>query len=110
MAKNLEISLLFDFYGDMLTEKQQNMIQYTIITRTSPLPKLLRMRGLPVRVSAIPSNAPKPSLSRWKNVWSLPAALTKSGRALKGYGMQRMTLKSITAGLDIQMRLTKRLR
>ncbi|HOB37258.1 MAG TPA: sigma factor-like helix-turn-helix DNA-binding protein [Candidatus Avimonas sp.] len=28
MAKNLEISLLFDFYGDMLTEKQQNMIQY----------------------------------------------------------------------------------
>ena len=28
MAKNMEISLLFDFYGDILTEKQQNMIQY----------------------------------------------------------------------------------
>jgi len=28
MAKNLEISLLLDFYGDMLTLKQKNMIQY----------------------------------------------------------------------------------
>ncbi|MDD2418012.1 MAG: YlxM family DNA-binding protein [Oscillospiraceae bacterium] len=28
MAKNMEISLLFDFYGDMLTEKQGNMIEF----------------------------------------------------------------------------------
>ncbi|HCA30364.1 MAG TPA: DNA-binding protein [Ruminococcaceae bacterium] len=28
MAKNMEISLLFDFYGDILTEKQRNMIDY----------------------------------------------------------------------------------
>ena len=27
MAKNLEIALLFDFYGDMLTEKQQEVIE-----------------------------------------------------------------------------------
>ena len=27
MAKNMEIALLFDFYGDMLTEKQQDMIE-----------------------------------------------------------------------------------
>lgn len=26
MAKNLEISLLFDFYGEMLTEKQRDLI------------------------------------------------------------------------------------
>ena len=28
MAKNLEISLLLDFYGSMLTEKQRMMIEY----------------------------------------------------------------------------------
>lgn len=28
MSKNLEISLLLDFYGDMLTEKQRNMVDY----------------------------------------------------------------------------------
>ena len=27
MAKNLEISLLFDFYGDMLTEKQRDVVE-----------------------------------------------------------------------------------
>lgn len=27
MAKNMNIALLFDFYGDMLTEKQQDMIE-----------------------------------------------------------------------------------
>ncbi len=28
MAKNMEISLLLDFYGDMLTEKQRSVIEY----------------------------------------------------------------------------------
>jgi predicted DNA-binding protein YlxM (UPF0122 family) len=28
MAKNLEISLLLDFYGEMLTEKQREVIEY----------------------------------------------------------------------------------
>ena len=28
MAKNLEISFLLDFYGDMLTEKQHEVIEY----------------------------------------------------------------------------------
>ncbi len=28
MSKNLEISLLLDFYGDMLTEKQREVIEY----------------------------------------------------------------------------------
>lgn len=27
MAKNMEISFLFDFYGEMLTEKQQDVIE-----------------------------------------------------------------------------------
>ncbi len=27
MAKNMEISLLFDFYGDMLTEKQRDVVE-----------------------------------------------------------------------------------
>ena len=27
LAKNMEITLLFDFYGDMLTEKQRDMIE-----------------------------------------------------------------------------------
>ena len=27
MSKNLEISLLFDFYGDMLTEKQRDVVE-----------------------------------------------------------------------------------
>ena len=27
MAKNLEISLLFDFYGDMLTDKQRDVVE-----------------------------------------------------------------------------------
>ncbi|HIZ20080.1 MAG TPA: YlxM family DNA-binding protein [Firmicutes bacterium] len=27
MAKNLEISLLFDFYGDMLTDKQRDAVE-----------------------------------------------------------------------------------
>ena len=28
MSKNLEIALLLDFYGDMLTEKQRSMVDY----------------------------------------------------------------------------------
>lgn len=28
MAKNLEVIMLFDIYGDMLTEKQRNFISY----------------------------------------------------------------------------------
>ena len=28
MAKNLEISLLLDFYGEMLTDKQRDMVDY----------------------------------------------------------------------------------
>ena len=28
MPKNLEISFLLDFYGDMLTEKQRSMVEY----------------------------------------------------------------------------------
>ena len=28
MGKNLEISLLLDFYGEMLTEKQRDMVDY----------------------------------------------------------------------------------
>ena len=28
MGKNLEIALLLDFYGDILTEKQRNMVDY----------------------------------------------------------------------------------
>lgn len=28
MSKNLDITLLLDFYGDMLTEKQRNFISY----------------------------------------------------------------------------------
>ena len=28
MAKNLQISFLLDFYGEMLTEKQREMIEY----------------------------------------------------------------------------------
>lgn len=28
MGKNLEVSLLLDFYGDMLTEKQRHMVEY----------------------------------------------------------------------------------
>lgn len=28
MAKDMSISLLFDFYGEILTEKQQNVIDY----------------------------------------------------------------------------------
>lgn len=27
MAKNMEIALLFDFYGDMLTEKQRDVVE-----------------------------------------------------------------------------------
>ena len=28
MGKNLEIALLLDFYGEMLTEKQRDMVHY----------------------------------------------------------------------------------
>ena len=28
MAKNMEIAFLLDFYGDVLTEKQRNMVDY----------------------------------------------------------------------------------
>lgn len=28
MPKNLEVSLLLDFYGDMLTKKQRDMVEY----------------------------------------------------------------------------------
>lgn len=56
MSKNLEISVLLDYYGGMLTDKQRDVIVY-IITRICLWQKLPSMKKFPGRVCVITSSA-----------------------------------------------------
>lgn len=49
MAKNLEVSFLLDFYGEMLTQKQHDF-WCIIMTRTFRFLRSQRMRALPASV------------------------------------------------------------
>ena len=64
MAKNLEIALLFDFYGDMLTEKQRDVVElyYDNDLSLSEIARLMESR------------------TPWRVIW-LCAAISESERS-----------------------------
>ena len=66
MPKNLEISVLLDFYGEMLTEKQRDYLGYYYNDDLS-LGEISQNEG---------------SLLRWKNVLDLPKSLRSLSRVL----------------------------
>jgi predicted DNA-binding protein YlxM (UPF0122 family) len=73
MAKNLEISFLLDFYGEMLTKKQHDFLIYYYDEDLS-LPKLRKMRASPVRACAMLLRELKISFLRWSKGSALQSA------------------------------------
>ena len=80
MAKDLEISFLLDFYGDMLTEKQREVIEFYYNEDLS-LSEIADNEGITRQGCAIPLNAPKRSCSIWNSasVWQSGFARCAAG-------------------------------
>ena len=68
VAKDLEIVTLLDFYGEMLTAKQHDFLEYYYNDDLS-LSEIAANEGSPVRVCATRSNAPRSSCSIWRRSW-----------------------------------------
>ena len=62
MAKNLEIALLFDFYGDMLTDKQRDVVELYYDNDLS-LSEIAENEGLFVTISIFRSMREKGLIS-----------------------------------------------
>ena len=60
MAKNLEISFLLDFYGDMLTDKQRDVVEL-YYNEDLPWRRSQRTAALPGRAFGIPSSGRRAS-------------------------------------------------
>lgn len=74
MAKNLEISFLLDFYGEMLTKKQHDFLIYYYDEDLS-LSEIAETRASRARVCAMQSKEPKISSLIWKTDWALQSVL-----------------------------------
>ena len=82
MAKNLEISLLFDFYGDMLTEKQRDVVELYYnddlslseiaenegITRQGVRDSIKRAEAQPVSYTHLNASRSRPAIRRYAAV------------------------------------------
>lgn len=72
MAKNLEISVLLDFYGEMLTEKQRDVVELYYNEDLS-LSEIAAHSQITRQACAIPSSAPKESCSAWRSASAWPS-------------------------------------
>ena len=68
MAKNLEVSFLLDFYGEMLTQKQHDFLVYYYDEDLS-LSEIAENEALPARACAMPSSGRRTSCLRWRVAW-----------------------------------------
>lgn len=73
MAKDLRITFLLDFYGDMLTEKQREVVE-CYYNEDLSLAEIARRRASRGRACATASSAPNSSFLKWKNGWVLQSA------------------------------------
>ena len=76
MAKNLEISYLLDFYSEMLTQKQREVIEYYYNDDLS-LSEIAMNEGITRQGVRIPSSGRKASFWRWRNVWAFASGFGK---------------------------------
>ena len=72
MAKDLRITFLLDFYGDMLTEKQREVVE-CYYNEDLSLAEIAEEKGI-TRQGATASSAPNSSFLKWKNGWVLQSA------------------------------------
>lgn len=77
MAKDLRISFLLDFYGDMLTDTQREVVD-AYYNEDLSLPRLPKTGTSPARACGTPSSARSSSCWRWRNGWAWPGASRKS--------------------------------
>ena len=65
MAKNYEIAILIDFYGEMLTAKQRDFLEYYYNDDLS-LSEIAENEALPARESVTLSRGRRLSSTRWR--------------------------------------------
>ena len=73
MAKDLRISFLLDFYGDMLTETQREVVD-AYYNEDLSLAEIAQDREITRQGVWTPLSAPSSSFWRWKSVWAWPGA------------------------------------
>ena len=97
--KNLAYSVLLDFYGPALTEKQRAILVPNIMTRIFPLPRLPRISALPARVCGTPSSMAKPPWMSWKRSWVTPAATHRCRKTSPGCTNWSWRIRCCNSGL-----------
>ena len=71
MEKNLNVSILLDFYGAMLTEKQREAVEYYYNDDLS-LSEIADNQGISRQACGTPSNARRLCCLKWRSVSALP--------------------------------------
>ena len=107
MAKNLEISFLLDFYGEMLTQKQREVIEYYYNDDLS-LAEIADNEGITRQGCATQSSALRRSCSKWRSVLAWPAGSVRCRRGSnRSHAPRRRSLpatKSFAYSRDIYER------
>lgn len=99
--KNLDISVLLDFYGDMLTEKQREVIGFYYNEDLS-LSEIGEFEGItPPGRAGFHQTAARRCFWKWKSGWAWRNAFGKCRTALNGLSSARRISIFITTSLDI---------
>ena len=77
MAKDLRISFLLDFYGDMLTDTQREVVD-AYYNEDLSLAEIAQDRDITRQACGTPSSARSSSCWRWRNGWAWPGASRRS--------------------------------
>lgn len=98
--KNLDISVLLDFYGDMLTEKQREVIGFYYNEDLS-LSEIGEFEGITRQGVRDSIKRGEAVLWKWKSGWAWRNAFGKCRTALNGLSSARRISIFITTSLDI---------
>lgn len=91
MAKNLEITVLYDFYGDLLTEKQQEVIELYYNEDLS-LAEIAALSGITRQGVRDSIKRPRGSSPSLRNGWASPSASPRSRESSTRF--RRISLRS----------------
>ena len=105
MAKNLEISFLLDFYGDMLTEKQRDVIEYYYNEDLS-LSEIAENQGISRQGVRDAIKRSKRSCWTWKNAWACSPVSAPCATALSRSARRPKALRNTTTALAFPERFT----
>ncbi len=95
MAKNLEISYLLDFYGDVLTDKQRDVMEQYYNDDLS-LAEIAENFGITRQGCATPSSAARPPCWSWRKRSALRGVTARCRTSLARWSSWRGTSVSAT--------------